>query len=216
MKQGILFDLDGTLWDSVACITPAWNRVLAAYGVTVTTPYLRSLMGKTAEEFASALLPGLDPTKEGLAAVDACCREELIELKLYGGILYPGLRETLEALKPVWRLYIVSNCQEGYIDAFLDHHGFRDLFDGYLDHSTGLSKGGNIRLLCQREGLDRAVYVGDTAGDEGSAREAGIPFLHAAYGFGEAKAPDGVIHSLSELQTVLDARVSGVSGDGSH
>ena len=204
MKQGILFDLDGTLWDSVACITPAWNRVLKKFGVSVTTPYLRSLMGKTAEEFAAALLPGEDPTKEGLATVDACCREELIELRLYGGILYPGLRETLEAVKPGRRLYIVSNCQEGYIDAFLDYHGFRDLFDGYLDHSTGLSKGGNIRLLMEREGLDRAVYVGDTAGDEASAREAGVPFVFAAYGFGRAENPDKTIHSLSQLPGVLE------------
>ena len=203
MKQGILFDLDGTLWDSVECITPAWNRVLGKFGVSVTTPYLRSLMGKTAEEFAAALLPGEDPAV-GLRAVHDSCREELTELGLYGGILYPGLREALEALKPAWKLYIVSNCQEGYIDAFLDYHGFRDLIDGYLDHSTGLSKGGNIRMLCDREGLDRAVYVGDTHGDELAAREGGVPFIHAAYGFGAAESPDGVIGSLGELVGVLN------------
>ena len=203
MKQGILFDLDGTLWDSVACITPAWNRVLGKHGVSVTTPCLRSLMGKTAEEFAAALLPEEDPAV-GLRAVHDSCREELTELGLYGGVLYPGLREALEALKPAWKLYIVSNCQEGYIDAFLDYHGFRDLFDGYLDHSTGLSKGGNIRLLVEREGLSRAVYVGDTRGDEASAREAGIPFIHAAYGFGDAEGPDGVIQRPGELPELLE------------
>ena len=204
MNCGVLFDLDGTLWDSVERLAPAWNRVLGEYGVTVTTPQLRALMGKTAEEFAAALLPGETPER-GLKAIDTCCREELIDLAAYGGILYPGLRETLEALKPAWKLYIISNCQEGYIDTFLDAHGFRDLFDGFLDHSTGLSKGGNIRLLCEREKLERAVYVGDTRGDEASAREAGIPFFHAAYGFGEAEAPDRVIQSLSELPEALVA-----------
>ena len=112
MKQGILFDLDGTLWDSVERITPAWNRVLAAYGGAVTTPRLRSLMGKTAEEFAAALLPEETPER-GLEAVNACCREELIDLAAYGGTLYPGLRETLEALKPGWKLYIVSKNKTG-------------------------------------------------------------------------------------------------------
>ena len=58
MNSGVLFDLDGTLWDSVERLTPAWNRVLGEYGVEVTTPQLRALMGKTAEEFAAALLPG--------------------------------------------------------------------------------------------------------------------------------------------------------------
>ena len=202
MKCGVLFDLDGTLWDSVDQLTPAWNRVLRAYGVTVTAPQLRSHMGKTAEEFAAILLPEETPER-GLEAIDACCREELIDLAAYGGILYPGLRETLEALKPAWKLYIISNCQEGYIDTFLDAHGFRDLFDGFLDHSTGLSKGGNIRLLCNREGLDRAVYVGDTRGDELSAREAGIPFFHAAYGFGKAEAPDRTLRTFSDLPAAL-------------
>ena len=203
MRKGILFDLDGTLWDSVERLTPAWNRVLGACGVSVTTPQLRALMGKTAEEFAAALLPDLDPRGEGLRAIDACCREELIDLRAFGGVLYPGLRETLEAVRRDWRCYIISNCQEGYIDTFLDHHGFRDLFDGYLDHSTGLSKGGNIRLLMEREGLTKAVYVGDTHGDELAAREGGVPFIHAAYGFGEAEAPAGVLKTLRDLPEVL-------------
>ena len=202
MNCGVLFDLDGTLWDSVDRIAPAWNRVLRAYGEEVTAPRLRALMGKTAEEFAAALLPGETPER-GLEAVNACCREELIDLAAFGGVLYPRVRETLEALSPAWKRYIVSNCQAGYIETFLDAHGFRDLFDGFLDHTTGLSKGGNIRLLCGREGLDRAVYVGDTRGDEASAREAGIPFFHAAYGFGEAEAPDRVLRSLSELPEAL-------------
>ena len=204
MKCGVLFDLDGTLWDSVDQLTPAWNRVLRAYGVTVTAPQLRSHMGKTAEEFAAILLPEETPER-GLEAIDACCREELVDLAAYGGILYPRVRETLEALKPAWRLYIISNCQKGYIDTFLDAHGFRDLFDGFLDHSTGLSKGENIRLLCGREGLDRAAYVGDTRGDEAAAREAGIPFFHAAYGFGDAEAPDRTLRSFSALPDALNA-----------
>lgn len=204
MNCGVLFDLDGTLWDSVDRITPAWNRVLRTYGVEVTAPRLRAFMGKTAEEFAAALLPEESPER-GLEAVDACCREELIDLAAYGGVLYPRVRESLEALGPRWKRYIVSNCQAGYIETFLDAHGFRDLFDGFLDHTTGLSKGGNIRLLCEREGLDRAVYVGDTRGDELSAREAGIPFFHAAYGFGEAEAPDRVLQALRDLPGALAA-----------
>lgn len=203
MKKAVLFDLDGTLWDSVDQLTPAWNRVLSAYGVSVTAPRLRSLMGKTAEEFAAALLPGETP-ETGLAAVNACCREELIDLGITGGTLYPGLRPALEALGEKYALYIISNCQEGYIENFLTVHGFRDCFAGFLDHSTGLSKGANIRLLLEREGIDRAVYVGDTLGDETAAREGGVPFIHAAYGFGAAQAPDAVADSPSALPAAVD------------
>lgn len=64
---------------------------------------------------------------------------------------------------------------------------------------TGMSKGENIRLLLERNGAARAVYVGDTQGDETAARFAGIPFIHAAYGFGQAVRPEGIIHSIREL-----------------
>ncbi len=202
VTDGVLFDLDGTLWDSVDQLTPAWNRVLAAYGVQTAAPQLRALMGKTAEEFAAALLPGLPP-EAGLAAIDACCREELTDLGRSGGTLYPRLGETLEILAKTRSLFIVSNCQEGYIDCFLRVHGFAPLFTDWLDHSTGLSKGQNIRLLRERYGLRRAVYVGDTRGDEDAAREAGVPFFHAAYGFGTALSPDRSLASPAELPALL-------------
>ncbi len=208
MKKAVLFDLDGTLWDSVDQLTPAWNRILAAYGVSVTAPQLRALMGKTAEEFAAALLPEETPER-GLAAVNACCREELTDLGITGGTLYPGLRPALEALGEKYALYIISNCQEGYIENFLEVHGFRDCFTGFLDHSTGLSKGANSRLLMEREGVDKAVYVGDTQGDETAAREGGVPFIHAAYGFGRAEAPAETVDSPAGLPPAVDRLLGG-------
>ena len=46
---------------------------------------------------------------------------------------------------------------------------------------------------------ESAVYVGDTEGDENAAHAAGIPFIHAAYGFGAAQNPEGTIWNLSDL-----------------
>ena len=48
-----------------------------------------------------------------------------------------------------------------------------------------------------------AVYVGDTAGDMTAAHSAGLPFIHAAYGFGTADSPEYVISSFSELRTLF-------------
>ena len=45
--------------------------------------------------------------------------------------------------------------------------------------------------------------MGDTLGDELSAREAGIPFFHAAYGFGKAEAPDRTLRTFSDLPAAL-------------
>lgn len=52
--------------------------------------------------------------------------------------------------------------------------------------------------------------IGDTLGDEQAARTAGIPFIHAAYGFGTAAHPDATIHDIRELAEVARA----ITGNG--
>ena len=69
---------------------------------------------------------------------------------------------------------------------------------------TGRNKAGNIRLIIERNGLERAVYVGDTERDMRSAHEAGVPFIHAAYGFGSGFDAEYRISSFRELPDVLD------------
>ena len=119
----------------------------------------------------------------------------------YGGQLYGDVRTVMETLKENnHRLFIVSNCQSGYIQAFLKYHQLGDLFEDYeMSGQTGLSKAENIRLIMERNHVKSAVYVGDTEGDEKAAHSAGIPFIHAAYGFGKAKNPEGRIDSLEEM-----------------
>ena len=84
-----------------------------------------------------------------------------------------------------YHLYIVSNCQDGYIEDFISWSGCQDLIEDIEDYGrTGKGKADNIRLLMERNALDCAVYVGDTQGDLDSASAAGIPFIFASYGFG--------------------------------
>ena len=205
MGVAILFDLDGTLWDSSEQVTESWNLVFRREGVPVrlTGDDMRRLMGKTMDEIGLAVFPEGDRAyRERM--MEACCREENEYLRLRGATLYPGLRETLASLAREHGLFIVSNCQTGYIEAFLEAHGLEKLF---RDHEcfgrTGLGKAESIRILLDRQGTEDAVYVGDTAGDEAAANAAGIPFIHAAYGFGTASAPAAVIRSITELPEAL-------------
>ena len=80
-----------------------------------------------------------------------------------------------------------------------------DLFDDYEEwERTGKVKGENIRLVMERNGFRKALYIGDTRKDQEAAQLAGIPFLHAAYGFGEAEKPDGILRELTELPDAVD------------
>ena len=204
MRKGLLFDLDGTLWDSTGVIRPVWNEVLAAHGrAALSEADFAGLMGLTKAAIAARVFPELEEAAR-IAVIDECFTAEQIALRRVGGRLYPGLRETLERLHEAYPLYIVSNCAPGYLEAFFAAHGLRGCFDDWETHGgTGLSKGENIRLVCRRNGLERAWFIGDTVSDAAAAAEAGLPFIHAAYGFGEVPEAAYRIETIGELPALL-------------
>ena len=133
-----------------------------------------------------------------------CSSVEHPYVRQHRGVLYPHLEEVLKVLSSNFFLAIVSNCQDGYVQAFLDHYEFRKYFDDIeMAGRTGLSKGENISLVIQRNPIEKAVYVGDTAGDQEAAELAGVPFIYAAYGFGDVSAPAFMINQISDLQSAL-------------
>ena len=206
MKKAVIFDLDGTLWDATGRSCAIWNRVLEKHEeVTfrMTQEKLASLMGKTMPEIGEDLFPEMEE-KARMKIVDEFGDEEVIYLREHGARVYDGMEDTLAVLKKDYDLYIVSNCQDGYVPAFMHAHGVEKyITDIEMSGRTGLDKGRNIRLLMERNGITDAVYVGDTEGDEKAARFAGIPFIWAAYGFGKAAAPDDTVGDISELPACL-------------
>lgn len=205
-RMAVIFDLDGTLWDAAETIAPAWNDWCAAHGVErrFTPADCRSYCGKTLPEIARFVFPEAEtPWAEWV--VNGCCEAECAPLARAGGRLYPGLEETLARLKERYFLAVVSNCGLGYVEAFFSGNHTGGYFDDYENAArTGLSKGENIRLVMARNGVGRAVYVGDTQGDRQAALEAGVPFIHAAYGYGAVPEAEFALRSPAELPDILD------------
>lgn len=191
MVDGILFDLDGTLWNSVSAILPAWQKVAwEEAGVRLEYDDLASIMGMTPQEIGARFFPSLSP-EEQLRLAMRGCREECAELSETGGILYPGVEEVLLRLSAEYPLMIVSNCMDGYIQAFLKAHRLEAVFTDYeYPERSGLDKGGNIRLVTERNHLSHPVYVGDTQRDADASASAGVPFVFASYGFGKVQRED--------------------------
>lgn len=202
MKKGILFDLDGTLWDSSRECTEAWNTALREQTdrkEQFTVDDMHRFMGKQMDVIAAMMFPD-EPPAEQMRLMDICIGNEHIYLRSHPAPLMPDSREVLEALAKDYTLGVVSNCQCGYIEIYLTQCGFSAVFSDYESAgNTGLSKGQNIRLVMERQGITDCIYVGDTQGDADAAEEAGIPFIHAAYGFGTVSACDAGIMSLAEL-----------------
>ncbi|MCR5610983.1 MAG: HAD family hydrolase [Clostridiales bacterium] len=207
LKTGVIFDLDGTLWNSVREVAIAWNDTFKKYGVGIelTPDMMRITMGRTVPEIGEAMpvLRDIEPKRRAVILKE-CCDEENRRLNLFGGVLYDGVPEVLEELEKSYELFIVSNCEDGYIESFLNYHKTAKFFkDTECIGRTGLNKAGNIRLVIERNGLEKAVYVGDTERDMRSARDAGVPFIHAAYGFGSGFDAEMRVSSFRELPDLL-------------
>lgn len=208
MKKGILFDLDGTLWDSSREVAASWKEALEKrpdIDKEISIEMVQAVMGKSMYDIADILFGEyqLDVRRQLLSY---CCQEENEYIRRHGGRLLPGLEETLKQLKEMgYHLFIVSNCQVGYIEAFLDFHKLGSYFDDYESFGgTGREKGYNIRLVTERNHLQRAVYVGDTQGDYLSAKESGLPFIHARTGYGTVEAEVPFINKLPELPQMVE------------
>lgn len=209
MKKGIIFDMDGTLWDSSENVAASWTEKLRmlGYDMTVTKEDVMSVMGLTMDRIADIIFEG-KPQKKRMELLDLCCGHENEYLRRNGGTLYPDLEKTLSRLKKRYGLYIVSNCQSGYIEAFLEYYGFGGYFSDIECYGNNLlGKGDNIALVMERNALDKAWYVGDIQGDYDSAVKAGAEFIHAAYGFGTIaqEVPElGEFSGLPEMMRKLD------------
>ena len=202
-RKAVIFDLDGTLWDSSQQIVEAWNPVLRVHGKEITVEQMCGFMGKTLTVIGSLIFP--DKTeKEYMKIMAECSKAEHPYVRQHGGVLYLHLEEVLKELSRNFFLAIVSNCQDGYVQAFLDHYEFWKYFDDIeMAGRTGRSKGENISLVVKRNHIEKAVYVGDTSGDQEAAKLAGVPFIYAAYGFGDVSSPDFMINQISDLLSAL-------------
>lgn len=205
--DSIIFDLDGTLWDAVANITEIWNEGLgqeADVPAPLTENDVRKIMGLNTEEIGDALFPSL-PKCRRRELMLLCGKAESDLLHQKGGILYPGLEITLKKLRTQTPLFIVSNCDQGYIEAFLSYHQLSGYFTDFICYGdTGKDKPENIKAMVAKHNLHSPVYVGDTEKDRQSAAAAGIDFIHAAYGYGHLKKTERAIQSFPELPEIID------------
>lgn len=200
--DSIIFDVDGTLWNSTEIVANAWTRYLCEkenMDIEISAKRLMSLFGQLLPDIAKALFPDL-PESEQLRIIDGCCQAEHDALSAQCAPLYEGLEDTLKALSKKYPLFIVSNCQAGYIEVFLKATGFSRYFKGHLcPGDTGLAKAENIMKIAQNYHLTAPVYVGDTMGDYLACQKAGVPFIFAAYGFGEVSEPYAAIQKPADL-----------------
>lgn len=200
--DSIIFDLDGTLWDTRDAVVNVWNEAFKEYGVdlVMTTEWMNQLMGYPCGEAMDMMLESLSDEMRNRIKTECANLETSRILEKRLGIVFDGVEEVLEKLSKDYRLFIVSNCQCGYIEVFFEINGLGKYFEDYENaERTGLSKGENNRLVIERNNLKNPIYIGDTPGDAKSAEVAGIPFVYAKYGFGKVEKFDREINDIRDL-----------------
>lgn len=204
--DGIIFDLDGTLWDCTPAIAEAWNEAIDQFDFVekkLTADDIRNVAGMPHDAIYDKLFPELS-SEQRRELQKVSDKLQMENLKEKGGELYPQVEETLEQLQKKHRLFIVSNCQVGYIDNFLEFHKLQHFF---TDHACfgdkNKPKGENIKDVVQRNNLKSAVYVGDTKGDYEASLVAEVPFVFAKYGFGEVAADVQSIATFADLKELF-------------
>ena len=180
MKKGILFDLDGTLLDSLEDLHHCVNYVLRQYGCPERSlAEIRRFVGNGAGRLIARAVPeGGDPEetlRRFRAHYDANCRVRTRP--------YPGILDALEAVREKFPVAIVSNKPDAAVKILS-----RDYFSGMFARGEDID--------CPRKpapdmvyramaalGVERCIYVGDSEVDVLTAKNAGVPCLCVLWGF---------------------------------
>ena len=206
--KNLIFDIDGTLWNTTGVVAGAWNKAIRKMAVpelaslNVTADMLKKEFGKPMDVIADDLFGDIDA---GVKAelLSLCCEYEQAALsECDENLTYEGMNDTLRKLSEDHNLFIVSNCQDGYIELVIRKTGLTGLIKDFECFGrTELQKDENITLVMERNGLEPSdtVYIGDTMGDFTATKKAGIKFVFASYGFGDVAEPDYVISNMGEL-----------------
>lgn len=222
--RAVLFDLDGTLLDTLSDIAGALNRVLAARGLpTHPVPAYRLMVGSGMSVLVERALPAEARSDDALrAAVEREAREAYAAEPVVRTRPYDGVRELLVQLRSRdVVLAVLSNKPDAMVahvvERFFGASGFAAV-RGHVERTPPKPDPSGARELLAFIGVGAAdaLYLGDSDVDMETARRSGMTPVGAAWGFrGEAElraaGAAAVIHHPGELVPLVERISAGAS-----
>ena len=211
MIKLIIFDLDGTLVDSLADLTDAVNFMRVQFGLAgLSMAEVKTLVGEGAGRLVEKALQGFDPESLQLGL------EHFLDFNFRHivdkTVFYPGVSETLELLKERgYLLAVASNKSEALCRNMLAVLGVDHLFGTILGADSVSERKPSpapiihlMRLFAVN--ADETVMIGDSINDITAGKSAGVLTIGCNYGYGtaeELRAADRIVSSLREILPVL-------------
>lgn len=205
--DAVIFDLDGTLWNAAETSAIGFNRGLKLLGSKqkISKSEVEAVAGKPYRECLEILVTPFGRDMDEIEEV--LNREEENAIQEFGGELYSGVLTMLQELSQRVDLYIISNCQKEYLELFLERFSLANFIKAYDCHGmSNLPKDQMIRDMVTRYKLNSPVYVGDTKGDRKASQLAGVPFIHAKYGFNKSIKTEYYITTPLELVGIINEK----------
>lgn len=202
--DSLILDIDGTIWNTTELVAIAWNKAIEKYFPEVprvTAQILQGQFGKTMKVISDNLFKSLSDEEKKIL-IDYCAEYEQKELiNNQKDLTYKTVLETIVSLSKRVKIFIVSNCQSGYVELVISKNKLEKYITDFECYGNNLKeKYENIQLICQRNNLKNPVYVGDTQGDSDSCKKINVPFIYATYGFGTADNYFAKIDSFNQLE----------------
>ena len=185
--DAIYFDLDGTLTDPKIGITRSIRYALQKLEQTAipTEDELTWCIGPPLRASFATLLGGEEHADQGVAYY----RERFGDTGLFENALYPGIAETLAALKPHYRLFVATSKPHVFAERIIDHFGLRNhferVFGSELD-GTRVDKSHLLEYALREVSVDpsKTLMIGDRSHDMIGAKNNGMKGIGVLYGYG--------------------------------
>jgi phosphoglycolate phosphatase len=203
--KNVIFDLDGTLVDSLPGIEESAREAVARVLPEVPPPDLRSLVGPPIAAMFTALWPELAPAR--MERLLAEFRAHYDETGCLRSQPYPEVREVLGRLSAAGlQLFVLTNKPLQPTRKILQHLGFEKFFTDVATPDCPQpfdSKAAGARALVKKFALspDGTVLIGDGVDDADAAAACGFEFIAAAYGYGRAAGGAAIrVAKFSEIE----------------
>lgn len=194
----VLFDFDGTVFDTVEGITKSIQYALRKHGRDAALEELRCFAGPP---LVDKFMEVYGVTREEAEQLVTDFRERYVPIGVYESSPFPGIRELLEALRAAGKKTAVATSKpQPLAELLLEHAGLRDLFDVVVGSGGGVNNDAKWQIVTKAMKLcgakpENCVLVGDTKYDVEGARKCGIPCIGVRWGY----AAEGELEAAGAL-----------------